>query len=244
MVEAGEPCDEEPADHREHRDPDRDQDPAVGKPAMAEIAKTNCEVGRPIRLVAGESVKWRRFRHLQSRTGLPSGWLRQPRYAQVSCRPAELWVNLMAAPRFPTPGGYVDGDAPDSTDPIALARQVVEDAIHMARAEFAVVATELRRAVLQLAIAIALIMVAAVFLLIAVIEALNALPSGLGILGSEWVRWLVLGGIFLILAGVLIYIGQSRARKAIKRGRKQVQGTLKEDAEWLRELTKRSVKGS
>ena len=138
----------------------------------------------------------------------------------------------------------MDGDAPDSTDPIALARQVVEDAIHMARAEFAVVAAELRRAVLQLAIAIALIMVAAVFLLIAVIEALNALPSGLGILGSEWVRWLVLGGIFLILAGVLIYIGQSRARKAIKRGRKQVQGTLKEDAEWLRELTKRSVKGS
>jgi predicted ferric reductase len=150
----------------------------------------------------------------------------------------------MAALRFPTPGGSVDGDAPDSTDPITLARQVVEDAIHMARAEFAVVASELRRAVLQLAIAIALIMVAAVFLLIAVIEALNALPSGLGILGSEWVRWLVLGGIFLVLAGVLIYIGQSRARKAIKRGRTQVQGTLKEDAEWLRELTKRSVKGS
>ena len=82
------------------------------------------------------------------------------------------------------------------------------------------------------------------FLLIAVIEGLNALPSGLGILGSEWVRWLVLGGIFLVLAAVLIYIGQRRARKAIKRGRNQVQGTLKEDAEWLRELTKRSVKGS
>jgi len=87
-------------------------------------------------------------------------------------------------------------------------------------------------------------MVAAVFLLIALIEALNALPSGLDVLGSEWVRWLVLGGIFLILAGVFIFIGQSRARKAIKRGRKQVQDTLKEDAEWLRELTKRSVKGS
>jgi len=101
-----------------------------------------------------------------------------------------------------------------------------------------------RRAVIQLAIAIALIMVAVVFLLIAVIEALNAMPSGLGILGSEWVRWLALGGIFLIFAAVFIFIGQSRARKAIKRGRKQVQDTLKEDAEWLRELTKRSVKGS
>ncbi len=136
------------------------------------------------------------------------------------------------------------GDAPDSTDPIALARQVIEDAIRLGRAELAVVGAELKRAVIQLVIAAALIMVAATFVLIGVIEALGALPSGLGILGAEWVRWLALGGIFLILAGVLIYIGQRRARKAIKRGRMQVESTLKEDAEWLRELTKRSVKGS
>src|SRR6202451_745107 len=142
------------------------------------------------------------------------------------------------------PGGTVDGDSPESTDPIALARQVIEDAIRLARAELAVVGAELKRAVIQLVIAAVMIMVALTFVLIGVIEALGALPSGLGILGAEWVRWLALGGIFLILAGVLIFIGQSRARKAIKRGRKQVESTLKEDAEWLRELTKRSVKGS
>jgi NADH:ubiquinone oxidoreductase subunit H len=138
----------------------------------------------------------------------------------------------------------VDGDAPESTDPISLARQVVEDAIKLARAEMDVVGAELKRAVFQLAIAIAMIMVATMFLLIGVIEALGALPSGLTILGSEWARWAALGGIFLIIAIVLIFIGQSRARKAIKRGRKNVQETLKEDAEWLRELTKRSVSGS
>ena len=138
----------------------------------------------------------------------------------------------------------MDGDAPESTDPISLARQVVEDAIKLARAEMEVVGAELKRAIIQLAIAIAMIMVAFVFLLIGVIEALGALPSGLTILGSEWARWAALGGIFLILALVLIFIGQSRARKAIKRGRKNVQATLKEDAEWLRELTKRSVSGS
>ncbi|MFI5287384.1 MAG: phage holin family protein, partial [Candidatus Dormibacteria bacterium] len=108
------------------------------------------------------------------------------------------------------PGGTVDGDAPDSTDPITLARQVVEDAVKLARAELNVVAAELKRAVIQLAIAVALIMAAAVFLLIGVIEALGALPSGLNILGSEWARWAALGGIFLILAVVLIYFGQSR----------------------------------
>ena len=138
----------------------------------------------------------------------------------------------------------MDGDAPDSTDPISLARQVVEDAIKLARAELNVIGAELKRAVLQLLIATVMLIVALAFLLIAVIEALGALPSGLGILGAEWVRWLALGGIFLVLAGVLIFFGQSRARKAIKRGRKSIEGTLKEDAEWLRELTKRSVSGS
>jgi type VI protein secretion system component VasK len=141
-------------------------------------------------------------------------------------------------------GGTVAGDAPENTDPISLARQVVEDAIKLARAELTVIGAELKRAVIQLVIATVLIIVAFVFLLIAVIEALGALPSGVGILGAEWVRWLALGGIFLVLAAVLIFIGQSRARKAIKRGRKSIEGTLKEDAEWLRELTKRSVSGS
>jgi len=138
----------------------------------------------------------------------------------------------------------VDGNAPDSTDPIALARQVIDDAIRLARAEVAVVIAELQRALIQLAIAAALIMVALTFLLIGVIEALGALPSGLGILGSEWARWAALGGIFLILAVVLVFFGQLRARRAIKRGTRQVRDTLKEDAEWLQELTKRSVKGS
>ena len=142
------------------------------------------------------------------------------------------------------PGGTVDGDAPESTDPISLARQVVEDAIRLARAELNVIGAELKKAIIQLLIATAMMVVALVFLFIAVIEALGALPSGLGILGAEWVRWLALGGVFLILALVLIFFGQSRARKAIKRGRTQVESTLKEDAEWLRELTKRSVKGS
>ncbi len=136
------------------------------------------------------------------------------------------------------------GDTPESTDPISLARQVVEDAIKLARAELDIVSAELKRAALQLAIAIAMIMVASMFLLIGVIEALGALPSGLTILGSEWARWAALGGIFLIFAVVLILMGKSRATKAIKRGRKNVQDTLKEDAEWLRELTKRSVSGS
>jgi hypothetical protein len=138
----------------------------------------------------------------------------------------------------------VAGDAPENTDPITLARQVVEDAVKLARAELNVIGAELKRAIIQLVIATVMIIVAATFLLIGVIEALGALPSGLGILGAEWVRWLALGGVFLILAAVLIFFGQSKARKAIKRGRKSIEGTLKEDAEWLRELTKRSVSGS
>ena len=145
------------------------------------------------------------------------------------------------------------GDAPESTDPISLARQVVEDAIKLVRAELAVVGAELKRAIIQLVIAAAMIIVAAVFLLIGVIEALGALPSGLGILGAEWVRWLALGGIFLVLAAVLIYFGQPKARKAIKRGRKQIESNVEggcrvapgtDEAQRQRELSKQALASS
>ena len=143
------------------------------------------------------------------------------------------------------PGGTVDGDAPESTDPISLARQVVEDAIRLARAELNVIGAELKRAIIQLVIATAMMVVALVFLLYCGDRGARAhcrrgsassAPSGC----AGWRS----AGSFCSWRCVLIFIGQSRARKAIKRGRTQVESTLKEDAEWLRELTKRSVKGS
>ena len=88
------------------------------------------------------------------------------------------------------------------------------------------------------------------FLLIGVIEALGALPSGLGILGAEWVRWLALGGIFLILAGRAHLSSGSAGAKGdqtgAEAGRRHVEGGCRvapgtDEAQRQRELTKQAL---
>jgi hypothetical protein len=133
--------------------------------------------------------------------------------------------------------GTPDGDE----DLVALVRKIVDDAMKVARADFELAKAQMRAAFIGLAISLGLIVVALVFLLIAVIDALGALPEafGPGLLGSSWAGWLVLGGIFLVIAIVLGFLGTVAVRRSLSQGKQTVQ-TLKEDAEWLRALTKRS----
>jgi hypothetical protein len=99
VVEAGEPCDEQPADHCEGGHPDGDPRATGFKPtAAAEVAATNREIGGAIGTAAGESLKRGYFRHLLCPTRVAGDRLRPPRYAQVSCNLASL--------------GELAGDAP------------------------------------------------------------------------------------------------------------------------------------
>ena len=93
-------------------------------------------------------------------------------------------------------------------------------------------------------------MVAAVFLLIGVIEALGALPSGLGILGAEWVRWLALGGIFLVLALRAHLLRAIRGEKGDQAGAEERAGNVEggcrvapgtDEAQRQRELSKAAL---
>jgi Putative Actinobacterial Holin-X, holin superfamily III len=137
--------------------------------------------------------------------------------------------------------GTPDGDE----DLVALVRKIVDDAMKVARADFELAKAQMRAAFIGLAISLGLIVAALIFLLIAVIDALGALPEafGPGLLGSSWLGWLVLGGIFLVIAIVLGFLGTVGVRRSLIQGKQTVQ-TLKEDAEWLRGLTKHSSSGS
>ena len=145
----------------------------------------------------------------------------------------------------------MDGDAPESTDPISLARQVVEDAIKLAACR-----DRGRRRGAEAGDHPAGDRGgddhgrASSFLLIAVIEALGALPSGLGILGAEWVRWLALGGVFLVLAAVLIYLrpvkGEKGDQTGAETGGSNVEGGCRvapgtDEAQRQRELSKQAL---
>jgi hypothetical protein len=137
--------------------------------------------------------------------------------------------------------GTPDGDE----DLVALVRKIVDDAMKVARADFELAKAQLRSAMIGMAIATGLVAAALLLLLIAVIDALGALPEafGPGLLGSSWLGWLALGGVFLVLAIVLGVLGTMRVRRSLSQG-KQTVHTLKEDAEWLRGLPKRSSSGS
>lgn len=130
-------------------------------------------------------------------------------------------------------------------DLVALVRTIVDDAMRVVRADLDLARAQLQSAVMGLAIAVGLVAAALLFLLIGVIDALGALPEafGPGLLGSSWLAWLVLGGIFLVIAFVLGVLGTMRVRRSLSQGKQTIQ-TLKEDAEWLRGLTKRSSSGS
>ena len=111
----------------------------------------------------------------------------------------------------------------------------------MVRADIELAKKEMSVALRRVVISVALLSVAAVFLLIAVIEGLNAAPVTFGptLFGSNpWLPWVALGGVFLVLALLLGLIGVSGLRKAF-RGTRGVVNSLKEDAEWARRLTRR-----
>jgi len=136
-----------------------------------------------------------------------------------------------------------EGVAEDSI--ASIAREVADDAMRLVRAEIALAKAEMRSAALRLAFGIGLLSASMVLLLIAVIDALGALPEGVGprLLGSSWLAWLALGGVLLIVAVLIGLAGALRLRKALGQGRDAV-NIIKEDAEWVRRLTGRSKSGS
>jgi hypothetical protein len=122
-----------------------------------------------------------------------------------------------------------------------MAREIAEEGMRMVRADLELARRELGAAMLRFALAIGLMVTSAVFVLIAVIEALGSVPVTFGpkLFGDNpWAPWLVLGGVFLLLALLFGLLGFMILRRAIG-GTKGVVSAIKEDVEWARRLTRR-----
>jgi hypothetical protein len=134
------------------------------------------------------------------------------------------------------------GDPSDSL--AAIAREVADDAIRLARAEIELAKAEALAGVKRLALAIGLFVGAAVLALFMVIFALGAVPTALdGHVFSGWVWWLLMALVFLLLAGFVGLLGYRSLRRGIGRG-KELVGSVKEDVAWFKRLTRRSASGS
>ena len=126
----------------------------------------------------------------------------------------------------------------------AIAREVADDAVRLARAEIQLAKAEASAALKRLAIAIGLLAGAGVFALFMTISALGAVPTALaGHVFSGWTWWLLMAAFFLIIAALLAMFGFRSLKRGIGTG-KQMVGSVKEDVAWLKRLTKRNAKES
>jgi hypothetical protein len=121
-----------------------------------------------------------------------------------------------------------------------LSREVADDAVRLVRAEIALARAQFAEAARRLVVAVVLLLVATVLLLIGLIEMLGALPSQFGpqLFGNAWLGWLALGGIFVIVAAVLVLLGTRAVRRSLSEGKETV-SAFKEDTEWVKQLTRR-----
>ena len=126
----------------------------------------------------------------------------------------------------------------------AIAREVADDAVRLAKAEIELAKAEAIAGVKRLAVAIGFFAGAGVFALFMVIFALGAVPTVLaGHAFSGWVWWLLTAALFLLIAALLAAIGFRSLRRGIGTG-KQLVGSVKEDVAWFKRLTKRNAKES
>jgi membrane protein implicated in regulation of membrane protease activity len=126
----------------------------------------------------------------------------------------------------------------------AIAREVADDAVRLAKAEIELAKAEAIAAVKRLAVAVALFAAAGFFLLLMVIFALGAVPTFLaGRVFSGWTWWLFSAALFLVVGGMLAMSGWRSLKRARRTGMELV-GSVKEDVTWVKRLTKRNASGS
>ena len=126
----------------------------------------------------------------------------------------------------------------------AIAREVAEDAVRLAKAEIELAKAQAIASVKRLAVAIGLFAGAGLLVILMVIFALGAVPTALaGHAFSGWVWWLLMAAAFLLLAGLVALVGYRSLRRGIGGGKKLV-GSVKEDVAWFKRLTKRNASGS
>jgi small-conductance mechanosensitive channel len=126
----------------------------------------------------------------------------------------------------------------------AIAREVADDAVRLARAEIELAKAEAIAGVKKLAVAIGLFAGAGLFALFMAIFALGAVPTVLaGRFFSGWTWWLLMAAFFLLIAAILGWMGLRSLRRGIGRG-KELVGSVKEDVAWFKRLTKRNASES
>lgn len=126
----------------------------------------------------------------------------------------------------------------------AIAREVADDAVRLARAEIELAKAEAIAGVKKVAVALGLFAGAGLFALFMAIFALGAVPTALaGRVFAGWTWWLLTAALFFLVAALLGLVGFRSLKRGINTGKTLV-GSVKEDMAWFKRLTKRNAKES
>ncbi len=126
----------------------------------------------------------------------------------------------------------------------AIAREVADDAVRLARAEIELAKAQAIAAIKRVAVAIGLFAGAGVFALFMAIFALGAVPTALaGRIFAGWAWWLLTAALFFLVAALLGLVGFRSLKRGINSGKRLV-GEVKEDVAWFKRLTKRNASES
>lgn len=122
-----------------------------------------------------------------------------------------------------------------------IARDIADDVRRLVKAEMELAKAEAFAAGKRAALGAALGVVAASFLFIALFFVLGGLATWLGtVVFTVWAWWFIFFGVFLVVTaafGLLAFRQMKRTATAVK----ELQGSMREDATWLQQLTKRNA---
>ena len=134
---------------------------------------------------------------------------------------------------IPQPGGR-----PDGRSTAQLLRSIGNDAALLVRKEIELAKQELKEGVASKALGGAFLAVAGVFGLYALGFLATAVARVLGLFLPLWAGFLIVGGLFLLVAGVGAMVGVRKLKEAPV-APVRARETIKEDVEWARAALRR-----
>lgn len=123
-----------------------------------------------------------------------------------------------------------------------IGRELVDDVRRLVQLEVELAKAQMVQTMKRALLGASLVIAALALLLIALSYAVGAVAEPLGAL-NHWWGWLATSGTVIAVAVLLAYVGYLRIRKGIKAAQTAVT-SIKGDAEWLKQLTKRNSSAS
>ena len=129
---------------------------------------------------------------------------------------------------------HPDGAAPKSErSTIDLVRAIAQDSSTLVRKELELARLEIKEAAMARAMGAAAFGAAAFMGVLALIFLSVTAAVGLDILLPKWLAWLIVGGAYLLLAGVAALVGRRKMKRPSMKPEETVR-TVKEDVEWAK----------